>query len=120
MATRRSKKISPAPLEKAVVAQILDYLRLRRIFAWRNNTGGVVDARGHFYRYGAVGSPDIIGVLGKNGRFLAIEVKREGQRPSARQTAFLGQLRAFGALVVVAYNLEDVQKALSEGGEDKC
>jgi hypothetical protein len=43
--------------------QILDYLALKRIFHHRNNSGAFVDSQKHFYRFGALGSPDIISVI---------------------------------------------------------
>src|SRR5438876_1170141 len=45
--------------ESDIQRQILDYLALRRIFHYRNNSGAFVDSKKHFYRFGALGSPDI-------------------------------------------------------------
>jgi hypothetical protein len=43
--------------ESEVQKQILDYLALKGIFHYRNNSGAFVDAQKHFYRFGALGSP---------------------------------------------------------------
>jgi len=57
--------------------QILDYLALKQIFHYRNNSGAFKDKKGHFYRFGALGSPDIICVIA--GQFVGIDA---GQCPS--------------------------------------
>jgi hypothetical protein len=45
--------------ESAIQPQILQYLSLKGIFHYRNNSGGFKDANNHFYRFGALGSPDM-------------------------------------------------------------
>jgi hypothetical protein len=37
---------------------ILEWLAWKHIFHYRNNSGAFVDSQKHFYRFGAVGSPD--------------------------------------------------------------
>jgi hypothetical protein len=46
--------------ESDVQRQILDYHALKRVFHYRNNSGGFKDIAGHFYRFGATVSPGII------------------------------------------------------------
>lgn len=64
--------------EGAVVRSCLDYLAVRGIMAWRNNSGAThterKDGSRGFVRFGRVGSADILGVL-PGGRFLAVECK---------------------------------------------
>lgn len=96
--------------ESAIQAQILQYLSLKGIFHYRNNSGGFKDANNHFYRFGALGSPDIICVV--EGRFVGIEVKAPGGRQSEHQISFQKRLEAAGGKYILAYSLEDVIGAL--------
>jgi hypothetical protein len=57
----------------------LEYLALKRVFHYRNNSGAFVDANKHLYRFGALGSPDIVCVI--RGQYVGIEVKA-GHRSS--------------------------------------
>jgi hypothetical protein len=59
--------------ESEIQRQILDYLALKGIFHYRNNSGAFKDSAAHFYRFGALGSPDIICVI--KGQYVRIEVK---------------------------------------------
>lgn len=108
-----------APRESDIQRSILQYLALRGIPAWRNNSGARPLGEGQARRYirmGPKGSADILGVLPPSGRLLAIEVKRPGSKPTAHQTAWLEQMRAAGAVCVVACGLEDVLRVLREEG----
>jgi len=60
--------------ESMVLEGCLSYLRARQIYHWRNSTGCVRMASGHFMHFGKVGSSDIIGVL-PDGRALFVECK---------------------------------------------
>jgi len=60
------------------------------------------------------GIADILGVLPPDGKFLAIEVKRPGRKPTERQRQFLEQVEAAGGIALVAYSVEDVAKKLKE------
>lgn len=109
--------MKPAPpLEKDIQAAILQYLRLRNVFAWRNNSGmQLIPNKGggmRAIRIGLPGSADILGIM-PDGRFLAIEVKRPGKMPTDEQRAFLGQIEANGGVAVVAHSVDDVISLLS-------
>ena len=98
---------SPGGLKESdLQKQILDYLAWKRIFHYRNNSGAFVDSQKHFYRLGALGSPDIICVIG--GQYVGIEVKAPNGKPSDHQKEFQKQLEAAGGRYVLAYSLEDV------------
>lgn len=97
--------------EKEIQNLILQYLHLRKFFCWRNNTGGFVDKRDHFYQFGKVGSGDILG-LTPTGRFFSIEVKAPGKHPTPKQTEFMDAVNASKGIAFVARCLEDVQKYL--------
>lgn len=83
------------------------------ILIWRNNTG-VDTTRG--VRYGlAVGSADLIGIVRTAsgvGRFLALEVKRPGERPTAEQRKWLAVVNRAGGVAVVVRSVEDAIKAI--------
>lgn len=85
---------------------ILDYLALKRIFHYRNNSGGFRDAANHFYRFGAVGSPDIVCVV--NGQYVGIEVKAPDGRQSEHQKEFQRKLEAVGGWYILAFAIDDV------------
>jgi hypothetical protein len=92
--------------ESDVQRQILDWLALKRIFHYRNNSGAFVDSQKHFYRFGAVGSPDIVCVI--KGQYVGIEVKALRGKQSEHQKGFQKQLEVAGGRYVLAYCLEDV------------
>lgn len=56
------------------------------------------------------GLPDLVAVV--HGRFLGIESKMPGNKPSLRQKYVHGLIERAGGVVVVAYSLEDVQNAV--------
>jgi hypothetical protein len=89
--------------ESDVQRAILDYLALKRIFHYRNNSGGFRDAANHFYRFGAVGSPDIVCVV--NGQYVWIEVKAPGGKQSEYQKEFQRRLEEGTYLPIVSIRL---------------
>jgi hypothetical protein len=92
--------------ESDIQRQILDYLTLKRIFHYRNNSGAFKDKAGHFYRFGALGSPDIICIIA--GQYVGIEVKALRGRQSEHQMEFQRKLEDAGGRYVLAYSLDDV------------
>jgi len=94
------------PIQRA----ILDYLTLKRIFHYRNNSGGFKDSNNHFYRFGALGSPDIICVI--KGQFIGIEVKAPKGKQSDHQKEFQTNLEAAGGRYLLARSLDDVMNYL--------
>jgi len=100
--------------EKELVKTVLEYLGLKRIYAWRNNTGATVipgKERTRFVRYGFKGSSDVIGIL-PDGRFLAIECKVGKNKVSPAQEEFLDNIANNGGLAIIAYSLDDVIERL--------
>ncbi len=99
--------------EHAIQLQIMEYLALKGIFAWRNNSGTLRDRRGIPVRFGKVGSSDILGVA-PDGKFLAIEVKRPkgtwGLQPA--QEEFMTEVLKRGGYAGVATCPEDVDRIL--------
>lgn len=100
--------------EGLVVKEIMNYLAIRKVYAWRNNTGAIKTQGQHgdrFLRFGKVGSSDILGVL-DDGRFLAIECKAPNGRLSDPQRVFLSNVSRRGGVAIVARSAEEVERAL--------
>lgn len=98
--------------EAEVQSAILDWLNLKQIFNWRQNTMGVFcgkDNQGNarFRKAPTTGVSDILGVL-PDGRFLAIECKRPGGKATSEQLEFINSVNNSGGLAFVADNLEIV------------
>jgi len=117
------------PRESDVLAQCLAALNAWGIPAWRNNTGGLpvqapstrvkvcgqtleVPGKRRFLRFGKKGSSDILGVLPPEGRFLAVETKRPGEKPTPEQVAFLDMISAAGGLALVISDVKQLEAAL--------
>ncbi len=66
-------------------------------------------------QYGVVGQPDIGGILA-GGRHVGIEAKMRGNKPSDDQVAYRGMFERFGGLYILAYSVDDVDKALRAAG----
>ena len=96
-------------IETELQKEILQYLKLRNIFCWRNNAGLII--KGRVIQMSPAGSPDIVGVL-PDGRFLGIEVKLPGKNLNDKQVEFLAKLKDNHAFVIVAHSVEEVAKHL--------
>ena len=75
--------------------------RAEHIVLYCNNSGAFVHSNKHFYRFGAVGSPDIVCVV--NGQYVGIEVKAPKGRQSENQKEFQTQLEAAGGGDILAF-----------------
>lgn len=99
--------------ESDVQKQCLEYLQAKGIYCWRNNTG-VLRSGGRFVRFGMVGSADILGIT-KDGRFLAVECKREkGGVLSDEQKTFLFNISHNRGVAIVVNSLESMITQLQE------
>jgi len=58
------------------------------------------------------GTPDLLGVVGPNGRALAIEVKSAKGRQREEQVAFQRAWESRGGLYILARSVDDVLSAL--------
>lgn len=101
--------------ENDIQNSILELLRWKKIVAWRNNNGAVYDiSSGNFRKKNKwekiAGSPvDILGIL-PDGRFLAIEVKKdEKEKPSEGQKEFLRNISNNQGVAFVAHSLACVR-----------
>jgi hypothetical protein len=96
--------------ESDIQSAILQYLNLKHIFHYRNNTGAFRTERGGFYKFGEVGSPDIICVV--RGRFIGIECKTPTGKLNDNQLDFKERLEEAGGMYVVARSLDDISNIL--------
>jgi hypothetical protein len=99
--------------EHDIQRQILDWLKLKHIFHWRNNSGAMRSShkgKSRFMRFGAKGSPDIFAVIG--GQIFGIEVKRPGGKQSEDQRIFEAFLTRAGGRYLVVNSLEGLEEAL--------
>lgn len=88
-----------------------------RVF--RNNTGLFKTKDGRTIRTGlCVGSSDLIGWT-KDGRFLAVEVKRPGGRKRIEQIFFIDKVVQSGGVAFFSTSPEDTVKNLKEFNEKK-
>lgn len=95
--------------EKDIQKSILDYLRLKKYVAFKHHStgSGVRNGQTFFFAHSEKGISDIIG-CSKEGRFIAIEVKKPGGKPSEEQLEFLEGVRQCGGIAILAYSLDDV------------
>ena len=100
--------------EKSVKSECLEYLHLIGIYAWNNPTGAVKIGDNRFMSFGLKGAADIIGLLPKTGRFIAVECKSNKGRLSEAQEEFLDKIKSMGGVAVVARSFKDVETALIE------
>ena len=114
---RKMKKTPQLKIsEKQIQAIILDYLRLRKVFCWRQSSGAFKTEAGGFYHIGVVGAPDIFAVkktaLGNLmcGQVYGIEVKSEKGVLSDNQKNFQLDFEKAGGIYIIARSIEDVQK----------
>lgn len=103
--------------EKATQKLIIDYLKAKRIFHFRANTGAVkADYFGkkRLIRFGTPGCADILCCF--RGRFVGIEVKSEKGKQTKLQQMWQESLENAGGLYILAFCLEDVTNALKRLG----
>lgn len=106
------------PKESSIQKAVLDYLALRKIYAFRVNTQGVPlhDGSGKYRPAPQKGVADILAILKPSGRWLAVECKRPGAKLTDDQEEFLCNIHENGGVTVVAKSLEDIELALRKLG----
>lgn len=99
--------------EATVLQECLSYLKAMNIYAWRQNTGCAKVGK-RFIRFSQKGVSDILGIT-KDGRFLAVECKREkGGILSDDQKTFLFNITKNGGVAIVVNSLESLIEKLKE------
>lgn len=97
--------------ENALQRACLEYLKLRGIMAWRNNTGAYKRGKG-WISYGTTGSGDIFAIV--QGRFLSIECKIGRGKPTADQKLWAAQIVDAGCVALVVRTLDDLMEEIEE------
>lgn len=116
-ARNNASRARPVIAERDVQASVLAFLRKHPRVAWaqRFNSGVTkisnADGTERFIRFAFKGCSDILGML-RGGRFLAVECKRAGERPTDEQRAFIDAVNGGGGLAFVACSIDDVARAL--------
>lgn len=103
-----TKKVtSPKVSESDIQKSILQYLKLKKIFNYRQNSGAIkVDNR--FLRSTSInGLPDIVCIL--EGIYIGLEVKTATGRLNKNQIETHRKIISAGGLVYVVRSLKDVQ-----------
>ena len=108
----------PKQNETALVKMCLEFLRIERVLAWRNNTGRLAGS-GRLVTFGLCpGSSDIIGLM-PDGRFLAVECKIGKADPTALQAAFLQSINDQGGLAICVRSLDELMEVIKDE-TNKC
>jgi len=115
--------------ESPIVAACLRRLALRRIRAWRQNSGcAMMPGRGGKpmpVRFGEKGAADITGILrSQGGRRLEVECKRplgprggkSGREQSDDQRAFQAMIEEEGGLYLLVRSADELDEALRAEG----
>ena len=98
--------------ESEIQQPILEYLKYRGIFHYRQNTGAFKRDDGHFYRFGTAGSPDIVCVI--KGRYVGLEVKTPKGKLNDNQVEFHRQLMKAGGIVFTVRSLDEAVEAIED------
>lgn len=101
--------------ESSVVSACIKWLWANGCYVWRNNTGGFrPEGSKRVIRYGALGSPDIIG-LTPNGRFIGIECKSPtGGSLSPPQERFRTHVLEKNGIYLVVRNVDKLKARKDE------
>ena len=91
-------------LESDLVKLVLEYLELKRIFHWRNNTGALTTSKGGFVRFGAIGSPDIFAL--KSSKIYGIECKSSKGKQSSNQLEWQRNFEKAGGVYILLKELD--------------
>jgi hypothetical protein len=106
--------------EHQIQNTILELLKWRQLFYWRNNTGAVARSYTNkagqtshsFVRFGQKGLPDILVVM-PTGKLLGIEVKSATGKPSPDQLACQQVFRETNAEYLIVRSSEEVNDYLN-------
>ncbi len=94
----------------------LKVLRLAGFYVWRQNNGGVYDAKLGRYRANSAtkGISDIMGFHTSTGKIIACEIKAGKDRLSAEQVNFLAAVEAAGGVALVVRHANDLKHLLPQ------
>ena len=116
MAIRKRKRVSNlrrVGKEQDIQKAIIDWLRLNKFLVIKHNNVGIRKPNGSYIPTHQKGVSDLI-VCAPSGRFIAIEVKRPGNKPTALQKAFLQNVNKMGGVGMWVTSTEELLKDLRE------
>lgn len=96
--------------ETDLVRACINYLHMKGIAAWRQNTGAtktVYKGKVSFTRFGVPGACDITGIM-PDGRRLEIECKVGKNKPTKKQLQYMKTIQDNGGVVGVVWDLDDL------------
>lgn len=97
--------------EKDIQKAILDWLKLSKIFCYKNSTVGIFKkSTGAYIPSQSVGSPDIVCVI--EGRYVGMEVKKPGYGLRESQVEFRRALEAAGGEYHIVRSVDEAQKVV--------
>ena len=96
--------------ESILQKSIIDYLALKGYIAFKV-PAGLIKTGERFVRLGTAGTADII-ACSPAGRFIAIECKLKGNKPTPLQLDFLDRIHQKNGIAIVAFSIDDVIKML--------
>lgn len=99
---RRAAVVPEADVQRDVIAYLEHDYRVGVV--WRMSVG----RRGH-QAFGVKGQADVFALLRPNGRLLALEVKRAGERADPHQLAWGATVTAAGGVYAVVYSVADAR-----------
>jgi hypothetical protein len=103
--------------EQRLTKAIIEAVNASRLaYVWRSQAG-TLPIRGRFVHLAPNGCPDIVGYMmrgARRGRFVGIEVKLPGKKPSDAQQAWRAELRACDCVHAIAYSVDDAIAVLRE------
>lgn len=91
------------------------FLTMKGCTVWIQNQGAVggtyANGKRRFVKFthGVEGISDIVGVM-PSGRFIAVETKMKGNKPTELQAAFIQRVKASGGLALVIYSLDQLMQ----------
>ena len=98
------------PLEKEIQKQIIDYLRIKRWVVIKFNNVGIFKQETKKYIPPSQKGIADLSVCSPQGRFIAIEVKREKGIVTEDQKAFGEEIEARHGIYLVARSIDDIIK----------
>jgi hypothetical protein len=113
MARQTTRLADGSEPEKVIQKRILDWLKTTDTVYWRQNSGLVFVGRRRI-NLGEEGLPDIVVIVGPNGRMLGLEVKSASGALRPSQRAFMASLEAVGGTYKVVRSLAEAKNALAE------
>ena len=96
--------------EGDLVKDCIRWLRGVGCFVWKQNQGGM-KTENRFIKFAHVdGISDIIGIS-PSGRFIAVECKQPGKKPTAKQQGFLDVIKDLKGFAAVVHGLDELEAA---------